>query len=477
MDIISLKFALLAFASVVIFYLISLKYRIPYLVIISCTFIASISYYLLFYILIYALFNYYLGIILPKSKHKIALFRIGILINISQLVLLKYAPIAIDPILHFVYSAAIFSKISAIIVPIGISYFTLQGIGYLINIKMGWEKPEFKFLNFLLFLIYYPKFLSGPIERSNHFLPQLKVNLVFNEHQVTEGLRTILFGVFKKIAIANQLAPFIIETHANVNSSDGYSLWFILLLQPLYLYFDFSGYTDIAIGLSKAFGINLLPNFNRPFFSENMTNFWKRFHISLSSWFNDYVFRQTSFKYRKWGIWASVYAVFITWILFGVWHGSGWNFMILGFVQALAIVFEFFTKNSRLKIFSIAPDRFRVWFGRVSTYLFYAASLTFFFSPNLNSAVKYFSRLNEFTRPLAIDDLSIKPFELLVYIPVILILELIQNDYNNYYEKINSLWMKDRSKSMILRWTLYSLMITIIFVAGFKAKQFVYANF
>ena len=129
------------------------------------------------------------------------------------------------------------------------------------------------------------------------------------------------------------------------------SLWILLLLVPIYLYFDFSGYTDIAIGFAKVFGIDLLPNFNRPFFSENMTSFWRRFHMSLSLWFNDYIFKQTSFRYRKWGIFASVFAVFITWMLFGIWHGAGWIFMLLGFLQAVAIYYEVFTRKIRFKFF------------------------------------------------------------------------------------------------------------------------------
>ena len=122
---------------------------------------------------------------------------------------MKYASFAIDPIFQIFNSNLHISKLSEIIIPIGISYFTLQGIGYLINVKMGWEKPEKKFLNFLLYITFYPKFLSGPVERSNHFLPQLKITQSFNEQQVSEGLRIALFGFFKKVAIANQLAPYI----------------------------------------------------------------------------------------------------------------------------------------------------------------------------------------------------------------------------------------------------------------------------
>ena len=201
-----------------------------------------------------------------------------------------------DPVFEALNSTIAVSKLSEIIVPLGISYFTLQGIGYLINVKMGWEKPEKNFLIFLLYIIFYPKFLSGPVERSNHILPQLKQLTGFNDQQVSDGLRLALIGFFKKVAIANQIAPYTVGSYENINFADGSTSWLIFIIQPLYLYFDFSGYTDMARGVAKTFGIELLPNFNRPFFADNVTNFWKRFHISLSSWFNDYVFKQTSFK-------------------------------------------------------------------------------------------------------------------------------------------------------------------------------------
>ena len=145
----------------------------------------------------------------------------------------------------------------------------------------------------------------------------------------------------------------------------------VMLIQPLYLYFDFSGYTNLALGFAKMYGIDLQPNFNRPFLSVNMTNFWRRFHISLSSWFNDYVFKQTSFRLRKMKSYATVIALFITWVLFGIWHGAGWNFMLLGFLQAFAIYYEYQTKRRRAAIFSRLPEITRKWTGRFFTYCFY----------------------------------------------------------------------------------------------------------
>ncbi|HEY5124473.1 MAG TPA: MBOAT family O-acyltransferase [Ignavibacteria bacterium] len=477
MEIISLKFALLVIASVFIFYLLNPKYRIGFLAFLSCVFIASYSYYLLVYILIYSFINYYIGIRLPESKFKKVVFRTGIIFNLLQLIILKYASFAIDPIIHIFNSNLHISKLSEIIIPVGISFMTLQGIGYLINVKMGWEKPEIKFLNFLLYITFYPKFLSGPIERSNHFLPQLKVTQLFNEQQVAEGFRIALFGAFKKVAIANQLAPFITSTYANLNSAEGSSLWILLILQPLYLYFDFSGYTDMAIGFAKAFGIEFLPNFNRPFFAENVTTFWKRFHMSLSSWFNEYVFKQISYKYRRWGISASTFAVFVTFVLFGIWHGAGWNFMILGLLQSVAINYEFFTKKLRVSLFSKVPNYFRICFGRTITYLFFGGSLVFFFSPDINSTFIYFSKL--FKTNDSILEITLKeiPLSALIFITIYFITELINNDFKNASEILESFWSGDKKKNMLFRWAIYSSVIAILVVLGNTVQQFIYAQF
>jgi len=295
MEITSLYFILISISSVLVYYLLEYRYRVLFLTILSCSFIATYSLNLLIYVLAYSLINYYIGMKIPDSRIKKTLFITGVVINLFQLILLKYVSFTINPLLTLLNIDIDLNIISSIIIPVGISFFTLQGIGYLVNIKMGWEKPEKNFIHFLLYIIYFPRFLSGPIDRSNRFLPQLKVKHSFNEQNITAGFRLILFGLFKKVAIANQLAPVIMSAYANVESTDEISYLVILLLQPLYLYFDFSGYTDIAFGISRAFGIELRPNFDRPFMAESVSNFWKRFHISLSSWFQDYVFMRIIF--------------------------------------------------------------------------------------------------------------------------------------------------------------------------------------
>jgi len=477
MAITSIHFVLITLLAIPFFYLLNNKFKVVFLVLLSCLFIASYSYWLLLYVISYSLLNFFLGLKLADSPHKKFIFKLGIILNLTQLIVLKYSSFAIDPLVAKLGINAEFAKIAEIIIPIGVSYFTLQGIGYLINIKMLWEKPQNRFAHFLLFMTFYPKFLSGPVERSNHFLPQINKEISFNPDQVTIGLRIALFGFFKKIAIANQLAPYVLKAYSDIPTADGYLLWVLFFTVPLYLYFDFSGYTDIAIGLAKIFGIDLLPNFNRPFFAENVTTFWKRFHISLSSWFNDYVFRQTSFKYRRFGIYSSVIALLVTWTLFGIWHGAGWNFMILGFLQAVIIIYEYFSKKQRILFFSKIPSGLRIGLGRLFTYLFYCVSLVFFFSPDLVNVFGYFEKMFGVAGSPNLGPLSLSPFSVMIYIPLLLAIELINEDRILAFERLNRVWTSRNRNARMLRWLVYCTAITIIFVVGNEVNQFVYVNF
>jgi len=480
MDVTSLYFISLSVISIFIYYLLRNEYRVLFLTLLSCAFIATYSYILLIYILAYSLINYFIGLKIPDSRFKKLIFISGIVFNLTQLLLLKYVTFTINPVFELLNIDLDFTLISRIIIPVGVSFFTLQGIGYLINVNLGWEKPEKNFIHFLLYISFFPRFLAGPIDRSNHFLPQLRINNTFNGENITASFRLILFGLFKKIVIANQLAVIINGTYANNGISHDYTMWVVLLIQPLYLYFDFSGYTDIAFGIARAFGIELRPNFNRPFMSESMTEFWKRFHISLSSWFHDYIFIRTNYRYRKWGMKATIFALFLTWILFGIWHGAGWTFMLLGFLQALAIYYEFSTKKLRARIFSKFPDFLRIWLGRMFTYLFYALSLVFFFAADMKSVFIFFEKLPLLSTGLpGFEGLKSEIlFQLvLIFTFIFLLIEVIQHDFSNTFNKIESFWLGNNYINRIFRWTVYCISIIIILYFYGHNQEFVYIQF
>jgi alginate O-acetyltransferase complex protein AlgI len=477
MEITSSIFILISAIAVFAYYLLPQKLRILFLTLLSCGFIATYSYKLLLYVLGYTLINYYIGILLPDAKRKKTLFIGGIVINVTQLILLKYVSFTIGPLfelLNISWDAYVFSRI---IIPVGVSYFILQGIGYLMNINLGWEKPERNFLHFLLYNVFYPRFISGPIDRSNRFLPQLHEKQSFDKDNVSEGFRLVLFGLVKKVVIANQLSAIVHGAFDTSADAESVHLLIAMLFQPLYLYFDFSGYTDIAIGIAKAFGIKIPMNFNRPFLAENMTNFWKRFHASLSSWFNDYIFMRTMFKYRKWKQNATTLALFVTWILFGIWHGAGWNFMFLGVLQALAVYYEFRTKRWRVKTFSRLPAFYAKWLGRICTYVFYSISLVFFFAPDLRSALLFFARIpasggflpETFTDP--------KFLMVLLFILLVMAMEILKEDFGKASKKLEAAWNGQQWLSVGFRWIVYYAMIILFMVYNTQDLEFVYVQF
>ena len=478
MDVTSLYFISFSVISIFIYYLLRNEYRVLFLTLLSCAFIATFSYNLLIFVLAYSLINYFIGLKIPDTRFKKLLFITGIVFNLTQLLLLKYVTFTINPVLELLHISLDLSVISSIIIPVGVSFFTLQGIGYLINVNLGWEKPEKNYLHLLLYISFFPRFLSGPVDRSNHFLPQLRKNKTFDGENIVAGFRLVLFGLFKKVAIANQLAIIINVAYANNGNSPDYAFWAVLLIQPLYLYFDFSGYTDIAFGIARAFGIELRPNFNRPFMSESMTEFWKRFHISLSSWFHDYVFIRTSYRYRKWGRKASIFALFLTWVLFGIWHGAGWNFMLLGFLQALAIYYEFSTKKLRVRMFSNLSNFMRTWLGRIFTYMFYATSLVFFFAPDMTLAFTFFEKLPILGSDLQLGAISTVDFLMvLIFIFIILLFEVLKEDFNNTFNKIKSFWLSNKSINRIFRWVVYYILIMIIIYFTGDNQEFIYVQF
>jgi D-alanyl-lipoteichoic acid acyltransferase DltB (MBOAT superfamily) len=315
--------------------------------------------------------------------------------NIGLLIFYKYANFLLENLLILLGKTTENNGnlFLSLIIPLGISFYTFQSIGYLIDVKRGTKPAETNPGKFILFILYFPKFISGPVERTGNLLPQINKELLWNESLFNEGLLQMLWGFFKTIVISDRLAIFVNNVNSNIYGSPGLILCINFFIQFLYLYLNFSGYTDIVLGISKLFGINLINNFNRPLFATNVSDYWRRWHISLTSWCNDYIFRRIILKRIKWKTGASVYGVFITFLIIGIWHGSSWNFVILGLLQGIAINYEFFTKKSRLEVGRKMPVWLNLSLSRLLTLIFICISHVFFFTKNSHDAFYYFSSL------------------------------------------------------------------------------------
>jgi len=220
-----------------------------------------------------------------------------------------------------------------LVLPVGISFYTFHGLSYIIDIYKERIKAERNFIDYALFVSYFPLLVAGPIERATHLLPQVKVKRSFDYQQAKEGIHQILWGLVKKIVIADSCAQYANAVFDNYQSMNSLSLVLGAVYFAFQIYGDFSGYSDIALGTSKLFGINLLKNFDYPYFSRDIAEFWRRWHISLSSWFRDYLYIPLGGS--QGGTWMKIRNTFIIFLVSGFWHGANWTFLAWGFLNAL----------------------------------------------------------------------------------------------------------------------------------------------
>jgi len=242
-----------------------------------------------------------------------------------------------------------------IILPVGISFYTFHGLSYVIDIYKNRIKPERNFIDYSVFVSFFPLLVAGPIERATHLLPQILKKREFNYSKAVDGLRQILWGLFKKIVIADNCAEYANTIFNNSADYSGSTLVIGALFFAFQIYCDFSGYSDIALGTARLFGIDLLRNFAFPYFSRDIAEFWRRWHISLSSWFKDYLYIPLGGS--KGGMWMKVRNTFIIFIVSGFWHGANWTFIIWGVLNAIYFLPLLLTNNNRNNLETVAQGK------------------------------------------------------------------------------------------------------------------------
>lgn len=268
-----------------------------------------------------------------------------------------------------------------IALPVGISFYTFHGMSYVFDIYRGQQKPVRNFVEYAVFVSFFPLLVAGPIERAGHLLPQVQSPRVFRYPQAVAGMRLMLWGFFKKVVLADALAVYADQVFAHPEWHAGRDLMFAALAFSFQIYCDFSGYSDIAMGSAKLFGFELLSNFRFPYFSRNVAEFWRRWHISLSSWFRDYVYIPLGGS-RK-GKWAAVRNTLIIFLLSGFWHGASRNFIAWGFLHACAFMpLLLLNRNRRYLSETVAEGKslpaFKEWLQILSTFAFVTLAWVFF---------------------------------------------------------------------------------------------------
>lgn len=413
----------------------------------------------------------------------------GIAANILTLIILKYLSFLtqnLNALLSWITPGTTV-PVSKAIIAIGVSYFIFQAISYLIDIYLEVEKPERHFGHFTLYMSFFPKLLQGPIERGGDLLPQFKIPYVFNYDNVRGGMLLFTIGLLKKVVIADRLAFMVKPVFGNVHAHKGFPLLLATYYYSLQIYFDFSGYTDMALGAAMMFNITLTQNFNNPYFATSIADFWRRWHISFSRWILDYIFKPLQMSWRNWGSWGTALAILITFTISGIWHGASWGFVIWGTLHGIYMAVSIPYKKIRKKILHVLGIKessralklveMFIIFNLVSiAWIFFRASSindAFYILHNCLISVLYFvynlSAINIVSGSI---DLSLGKglLEVLILYTFIIVVTVINN--------ISCFKLIQIKSNCVVRWCYYTFIISSIMLLGFFGKNdFVYFNF
>jgi D-alanyl-lipoteichoic acid acyltransferase DltB (MBOAT superfamily) len=479
----SIEFVIFFIAVLALYYLLPGKYRWLWILAASIFFYAYAKPSYLLVPAGIALFTYFAGIQIENAgseKKTQQYFIISIIAITAVLVFFKYTNFFTNTIIDLVnlakakifHSTTISSNnlLINIAAPLGISYITFQAIGYLIEIKRGSEPAEKHFGHFATYLLFFPKIIAGPVERAHHFLPQLKENRPFNYDTFTAGGKQLLWGLFKKIVIADRIAIYVNAIFNNYGHHSGITLFVAAVLYVLQIYADFSGYTDMALGFAKMLGFELMPNFNRPLLAKSVTEFWRKWHMSLSTWFGEYFYTPIAIAKRDWGNMGVIYASFITFTVLGFWHGANWTFVVFGFLQGLILSLEIFTRRQRKEMRKKIPKWLNDGGGILFTFGYFTLSSIFFRADSVTDALHIIKKIVSFSGPLYIESTSIVMFLLLA------VFYLTAYEFKKeFFDKKFSL---SNNKYWLVRYAYYCMLIVIILeTAVFDGGEFIYFQF
>ncbi|MDO4782500.1 MAG: MBOAT family O-acyltransferase [Capnocytophaga felis] len=429
--------------------------------------------------------DYFIGIGLSKQekikkqnfplKRKILLW-ISILVNLGFLGFFKYYNFFLD---NFVTAFSFFGKeIKAnsldIILPVGISFYTFQTLSYTIDVYKRKLKPTKDFIAFSAFVCFFPQLVAGPIERATHLLPQFYKKRNFNYLNAVDGLRQILWGLFKKIVIADNCAEYANLIFNNSEDYSGSTLFLGALFFTFQIYGDFSGYSDIAIGTSRLFGFDLMRNFNFPYFSRDIAEFWRRWHISLSTWFRDYLYIPLGGS--RGGTLMKVRNTFIIFVVSGFWHGANWTFIVWGALNAIYFLPLLLTDKNRNNLEIVAKGKsfpsIQEFCGMLLTFLLTLFAWIFFRANNIEHAISYISEI------LSPSLFSIPIFQgmkrALLILTLIMLFTLVEWSGRERQYAISHLGIKWKRP---IRYAMYYVIIIVILWFAGKEQQFIYFQF
>jgi len=445
------------------------------LLVASYFFYACWDWRFMFLLMFSTLLDYFTGLKMQSAenqKWKRFWFWLSVNINLGFLGVFKYynffAESFSDALSHL--GLKVNPSTLNIILPVGISFYTFHGLSYVIDIYKDRIKAEKSFVDYAVFVSFFPLLVAGPIERATHLLPQIKKERIFDYTKAVDGLRQILWGLFKKIVIADNCAEYANQIFNNSTDHSGSTLLLGALFFTFQIYGDFSGYSDIALGTARLFGIDLLRNFAFPYFSRDIAEFWRRWHISLSSWFKDYLYIPLGGS--KGGNWMRVRNTFIIFIVSGFWHGANWTFILWGALNALFIMPSIIMKTNRNNLETVAQGKlFPTTKELVQMSITFALAVfawIFFRAESMTHAITYVSGI--FSKSL-FSIPAIRPYYLVILLVLFMLIEWVGREEQYAIYKFGLKWKSP------FRYALYYAIIIAIFWFAGKEQQFLYFQF
>ena len=418
--------------------------------------------------------NYLLGVYIEQAtKYKRFLMYIGLLQGIGGLAFFKYYNFFITSFNDVFHSLNVNLNLQTlnILIPLGISFFTFRTISYVLDVYNENIKATKDWVVFFNYVSFFPSILSGPIDKAILLVPQLEKKRAFNYNQATNGMRQILWGLFKKVVIADNCSVFVNEIFNNYTDYSGATLLLGAFFFTFQLYADFSGYSDMAIGFSRLLGFNITKNFDFPFFSQNIAEFWRKWHISLTSWLTEYVFTPLSFNFRNLGKLGLIIAIIINFTICGIWHGANWTYVLFGILHGCFFIPLILngTLNRKKKI--AEGKRYpsiREFINMLSLFTLVTLTFILFRSENIGHAILYISDIFSYSLFLIPEIPSIK----LIFLVIIFIFfEWLGREGEYAIENIFILY--ERS----VRWMIYTIFVVLILYYAGAEQPFLYFQF
>lgn len=458
----------------------NLRYQNALLLVASYYFYACWDWRFLFLLLFSTLLDFVTGIKMYEANDKYKKriwFWLSIVINLGFLGVFKYFNFFAESFKDFfaLWGITLHPWTLSVVLPVGISFYTFHGLSYVIDIYKGKIKAERSFIDYAVFVSFFPLLVAGPIERATHLLPQIKQKRTFDYGAAVDGLKQILWGLFKKIVIADTCARYVDYYFTYTSYFSGLLLVLAAIAFAIQIYCDFSGYSDIAIGTARLFGIQLLRNFAYPYFSRNIAEFWRRWHLSLTTWFRDYLYIPLGGS--KAGVWMKVRNVFIIFLVSGFWHGANWTFIIWGALNALYFLPSIFTSKQRLPIdqeivaMGKRAPSIKQLFQMIVTFGLVTIGFIFFRAENLHHATQYFSAMFSNSGSFLLLSTYWRFKVVIVMTMLLFLIEWIGREQPYAIQKIGQNWKP------IFRYSFYySILLAIYWYSG-SEQQFIYFQF